>query len=317
MGLQISADLDVSDLGITVLKWVTKWLDGRRKRPRLAKEGKELLGISADRFVTYRHSSAHSHFSSRCNPHPDNGDALNAVAGDDYDAAKRENRIITVENLAVDIGQSAVLIGSPTAEDFSRIVFGYQVSEGENGLRFTDKLFDLPFRWHLDPTQIDASARRLVRGHGWIERPNWSIRGLSEWTPYVRNRDGVLEVDYLLVTRIKNFLTPESLDSGKFIVSVAGTHGTGTRAVELLLSDSAILTAVREELKKLGWPPWYQLVFEVSKFTHYEAEGTRAHAISLKDAVAIDNDLDMWRKARDEVGPRIIEWQLRHEGFEP
>lgn len=316
MDSRIDADLDVTSLGTKALTWVTRRLAGRRKLARLAKEGKTLLGISIDPLITYRHSSAHSHFS-RQDPHPDNGDALVTVAGDDYDTAERENRLVTVDELAVGIERSVILIGSPTAEDFSRIVFGYRPGQGENGLRFTGELFDLPYRWELDPTQITATARRVVRGRGWSERPNWSLTGSKEWTPYVGNQDKILTTDFLLVTRIPNFLTPKALGEQHFIVSVAGAHGTGTRAVELLLNDRTILSSIGEELKKLRSPAWYQLVFEVSGLTHREAEGTRARAATLKDAVAIDDDPGMWRDACDAVGPAVLEWQLRHGRFGP
>ena len=307
---QVGAELNVAEHMTKAVEWVTKWFTQQRKVARLAAEGKELLGISLDPLIAYRHTSSHSHFSGG-DPHPDNGNALVTVAGNDLATAKREKRLVTVDDLAVGVGQSAVLIGSPTAEDFSRIVFGYEPTGVENGLRFAHDLVDLPYRWQLDSGEIPAKARRLVRGSGWHERPNWYITGKETHIPYARNADQQLETDFLLLTRIRNFLTPEALTAGRYVFSVAGAHGTGTRAVELVLNDRAVLANVREALISLGSPDWYQLLFRVSNFTHREREGTRARSITLLDAVPIPEDDGMWRQACLEVAPAILRWQLR------
>lgn len=120
----------------------------------------------------------------------------------------------------------------------------------------------------------------------------------------------MLETDYLLVTRMRNFLTQKALDEGKYIVSFGGTHGTATRAIELLFSDERLLAEVAPVLA--GSPEAYQLLFRVSGMRHDPKRGTRANHMELVAAEPLDDYLDRWRSANQIVQRAFARW-LRNQ----
>lgn len=314
---RIDAEIDVlyseGSRAVHVLRQLWKFIQRRRATTPEAREARAILGIDPKRPPAYRHISRHSHFDVE-HPHPDNADALETAAHHDLVSARQRKRLLVVPELTVPIEKSMVLLGSPTAEAMTRDIFGYEPVEGfEDALVQTRRPLDLPFRWVLDPSEIDPGARasRVVRGRGIISRPNWRIVDDRTGKPYIPEvRDGVLDSDYLLVTRLRNFLTQKAYDTGQYLVSFGGAHGTGTRAIELLLSDNSVLERIAEEL---GHDPVaYQLLLRVGRLTHTEREGTRAHAIELVAAELLEDREERWREAAQTILPSINPW-LRHD----
>jgi hypothetical protein len=76
-----------------------------------------------------------------------------------------------------------------------------------------------------------------------VERPNWRIEGLETFVPLLDSERYLVD-DYLLITKLRNLSSADALDSGRFIVSMARTHGTATRGVELLLKDRRLLAEI-------------------------------------------------------------------------
>ncbi len=318
MDPQIDAEFDVTDSGARIMRWLARWVAAHRREARLASEAKHLLGITGDPHVAYCHVSRHSQFTT-AHLHPDNADALASISADAVRQAELDRRLTTVDDLSTSLGKSLVLIGSPTAEALSRIVFGYEPCEGDNGLVLSRPPIELPFHWQLDPREIpaEAVARRFVRGREWTDRPNWYViesttTGDVPHVPYVGNLDARLESDFLLVTRVRNFLTREALHRGHYILSFGGAHGTGTRALELLLKEPAILGRVAEQLRSMGHPHAFQLLFEVTRLSHRK-DGTRAHAIALRSAAVIPTDANTWQQASDAVAGSVLQLQLTRE----
>jgi hypothetical protein len=243
--------------------------------------------------------------------HPDNANAVAIASSYDAHEADRRKELVEADIVEVSEEQSMVLLGSPTAEGFSRVLFGYSRAGPEDSLRQTEAPLDLPFRWELDAAQIDAKAYRYVRDRGLVSRPNWRVvdqRTGHLYIPETRNEDHLLVTDYLLVTRLRNFATQAALDSGHYVVSFGGTHGTGTRAIDLVLSDRSVLRKVSQALRGKRDVVAYQLLFAVGNMLHDPDRGTRARKIDLVDAVLLDDSEERWRTAQSVIRPRLAEW---------
>jgi hypothetical protein len=315
---EIDANLEHGRKIWSVVQSLWRHMQLREREAEATRAARALLGIGSPGEVAYRHSSTHSDFTPG-KFHPDNTDALSAAADLDIVRAGRDGRLRLLDRSGVvDVEKSMVLIGSPVAEALSRDLFGYQPAEGlDNGLRLTQSPVDLPFRWQLDPEGIDpgATATRFVRGHGPAARPNWRIvseRDGRLFIPAVDN-DGWLRTDYLLVTRLRNFITRAAWQRGSFVVSFGGAHGTGTRAVDLLLRDEQLLRQIAERLGES--PVAYQLLLEVGQMTHHPKEGTRAHAIRLVAAERIEDNEERWEEANRVAFPGFKGWLRGNEGL--
>jgi hypothetical protein len=298
---EIDAEFDISSTGARAAGWLVDWFRKHRRQTRLAGDAKRTLGVEDGLKPAYCHLSEHSQ-ATRLAPHPDNQDALGVLA-------RSDRAITTVDELRTSVGKNLVLIGSPTAERLSRIAFGYRPSDSDNGLALTDAPVELPLTWWLNPQEFgDATAVRNVRGRGWSSRPNWSITDRESGEVFIPQTDssGVLTTDYLLVTRMPNFLTTKALGEAHYLLSVGGAHGTGTRAIELLLDDRAVLARLAEGVKRVGQKA-FQALFEVGHFDH--AHGTRARAISLIRVAGISGDDGTWRHAAEVVADSVMDLQ--------
>lgn len=306
-------------LTMRVAEWVFEQSKARLARHRDAGMAMRLFGIDGDPDVAYRSSSVHSLF--RDSVHPDNLDPLLVLTGPDLrraaDPQEADVALEVLQELAAAVGQSQVRFGSPTSDGGTRVLFGYGNEGDDNRLIRTAEPIELPFYWELEDVG-DHLAYRYVRGKGKVGRPLWRIverRGNVPYTPELSHGDQLLKTDYLLVTRVRNYLGGD-WQSGNFIVSFAGAHGTGTRAVELLAFDRKALAAAYNDLRRLakraglrtGVPECFQLLFEV-KIENDPEIGSRGTKLQLVGSELIPNDEEQWKYASRCVAPALAEWQ--------
>jgi hypothetical protein len=138
-----------------------------------------------------------------------------------FKRAEEAGRLVVEDEVLTDSAHDLALIGSPTAEGVSRLLFGYSSDGDPDSLAWDQVPLDLPYRWILSKNAVDdaAVARRFVAGRGMVERPNWRITGPDRiYVPKV-DEYGVLLDDYLLVTRVRNYLSRAAIDEGHFITS--------------------------------------------------------------------------------------------------
>ena len=285
-----------------------EWLKGRAQTHKEVDAAKQLLGIARDD-VAYRHDSVHPLYSGATELHPDNLAALTAAAGDEYFRACRLGHVRTAEALTSSLNTNLVLIGSPTAEGLSRPTFGYEPDIDPDSLALGQPPIDLPLRWVLSKTQIDrrAQARRYVEGKAVVTRPNWRIEGQNKMFVPEVDSVGLLSLDYLLVTRLRNYLSHEALDKGKFILSFGGTHGTATRAIEILLRDRETLRKIAHQLE--GPPAAYQFLLKVGAMNHDMSRGTRATRVELAgDPIIIPDNQQTWLYAAKVAKSNLEKW---------
>lgn len=292
----------------------------RRHRAARLEPGQAMaeLGIPT-RETAFRHYSVHPEYD-EAEPHPDNEAALAALTGALAREAHEEDRFREQPQVDFDPNERNIaLVGSPSSDELSGYVFGYRPDPGKTGYTLRDWSLGthLHFRWELDPAVIleGANVRRNVPGRGEVSRRNWAIVDQTGETEKLikpkPDEEGFLDRDYLLLTRIPNFITPIARGAGHSIVSIGGAHGTATRAVELLLQSPAVVRATREAI---GNADAYQALYRVEGIRHDDPEaGTAARAISLERALPVTLDEHFWATAESKVRPAMVEagWFLR------
>lgn len=174
-------------------------------------------------------------------PHPDNLAALQGVLGEEF---LLNAKVQPPSQLLIRPGGNIVVMGSPTSELLSRVHLGYSGSTYDQFLRRTD-LLPLPFWSNQNVHEVRGRATRLFQNYRTGEvvtsnRPNWTIDtgdSSHRYIPEVESADKpYLKTDYLLITRLRNCLTTDK--SASYFTSVAGAHGVGTKAIQLLLGAS-------------------------------------------------------------------------------
>lgn len=299
---EVSVGVRATATGVKVAKSLHGVFQSRRAGSQEVRAAKRLLGIDDRDQFAYRAAGLHPLFD-RGRPHPDDRAALAAVAGDQFWRGTKQLDVITVDDLAVSLSHGMVLVGSPEAEGVARLAFGYRQRPDGQGMRHESPPIDLPFRWEEDLTKVTARCERMVDGRGLVTRPNWPIvdqrpSAARMIYPRVRN-NGLLDTDLLLITKVPNYLTRDGIQHGRSLVTFAGTHGTGTRAIEILLRDRS---ALREIAKGLGpHPGAFQVLAEAGDLTHGSTR-SKAKRISLLAVERIDRDDQAWDTAR-----RIVE----------
>lgn len=276
-------------------------------------EAKRLLGLVEPSGEAYRSDAVHPLYTPG-ELHPDNEAALLAASCDLF-AQETVHR----DTLQVDATDNSLLLfGSPTSEGLSRDVFGYSEIPGQDGLALGGRPLEFQYAWNLDPALAEeGEVKRCVPGKGVVARPPWQIshfrsNGSSSLRPQT-DSEGLIAKDYLLVTRMPNFLSRKAQNEGRFLVSFGGAHGTGTRAVSLLFRDRRLMRQVLEALKAShrevsgrlgGVPETYQLLFGVSNIKH-TPKGSIPRALELLDAVTMPDEDQIWEHARQSVAPRL------------
>src|SRR4051794_33329430 len=164
---------------VTVSSSAAGWMRDKARFRQRADVAKEVLGLRQERQVAYRHDSKHVLYTGTEALHPDNLRGLVAASGNDYLRAVETGALRITEELRTESTHDLVLIGSPTAEGLSRVLFGYATDGDADSLTRTDAPLDLPYRWVISKNEVhdSATARRCVAGRGWVERPNWRVEG--------------------------------------------------------------------------------------------------------------------------------------------
>jgi hypothetical protein len=247
--------------------------------------------------------------------HPDDLVAFRAVADPALAYCAEHDLLEVVDSLETHLERNLVVIGSPEAEPLARLAFGYRRIRDSPGFEYTGDTIDLPFRWHEDPRDLHGSCQRMVPGHGWVTRPNWPLISSKDTAerrlvPRVDN-EGRLSTDWLLISVMPNFFTRKALDEGKTIVSVAGTHGTGTRALKVLLGDMTALRHVTEAVGK--GTRAFQLVAEVGDIVH-GSSGSQGRCVRVQDVVKLPDSDEVWHHARMAVARRFSDWVAEESG---
>lgn len=294
------------------------WAALTKKRQELAHASvfREALGIGLAEAYSYRVGMNHPLYNVGT-PHPDDFEAFVSVLGTDTRAWSQAITWVAEEDCIGHLADGFVLIGSPEAEAITRLTFGYHKAGRSRGMKHIGIGVKLPFRWEEDGDIIRATHRKYVPGLGLVQRPNWPIldqRGTAVKSMFPRvGRDGMLLSDLLLITKVPNYLTLESYQSGRAIVSVAGTHGTGTRAIGLLLRNRKQMAEIGAEIEKNYQS--FQVLLEVTDICHDPERGSQARRVAVHEIAHLDYPDRVWAAARRAVVKRYSAWRDEVSGL--
>lgn len=221
-------------------------------------------------------------------PHPDNLAALQGVLGEEF---LLNAKVQPPNQLFTKLNGNIVVLGGPASELLSRVHLGFSGSTYDQFLRRTD-LLPLPFWANQNVHEVRGRATRIFRNYRTGEvvtssRPNWTIDTgdpSHSYVPEVESADKpYLKTDYLLITRLRNCLLDDK--DGSYFTSIAGAHGVGTKAIQLLMGAS--IDRVHRELlhdidRELQGASEFQILIKVSEIdqlvTGFEPKRLRLEA---------------------------------------
>ncbi len=306
----------VSKYGATAVKSVYHALSSRRSASRIRTEALEILGVTSDHNISFRSDNVHPAYDHGHRVGPDNAEALRALAGTALVAADARDKLLLASDVFASLADSHVLVGGPVAEGLTRIVFGYAPEQANpaqpSSARLTADILpaSLPYGLMCDKELLSATAARYVRGvEGVVRQPNWYVSdsdGRPVRRPVTESTTGLLASDLLLITRVPNFLSLEGLDAGHFLLSIAGTHGIGTRSIDLVFRDEEVLRTLTVKLQ--SHPEAFQVLIEASSVKHHPAKGSVATRVRVLDVVTFPGD---WREAQSRAARALVRWRHR------
>lgn len=266
------------------------------------------LGLDNQRGMSFRVACQHPLLQSGV-PHPDDFEAFAHIIGSDLPRWDEVTPVDDDTTIATDFGDNFVLIGSPEAESFTRLVFGYERRTG--GAEYAGGCLPLPFRWEEDPRLIRVKYKRFVGETGQsVQRPNWPIvdqRDGRNRSLFPRlNADNFISDDLLLISKIPNFTSIEAVQRSRFIVSVAGAHGTATRSIGLVLKDRKLLAELHDAV---AMSPYFQILVKAGSITHDPSIGSVASEVSVVDIASLQFTDQELTDARSLLISRHPRWR--------
>jgi hypothetical protein len=283
----------------------------RRETRALIAEALELLGFESDE-MTYRRGCLLSDLEPK-GRHPDDEAALCALAGSAARRGPNAEYALAPAGSSRSLDDSFVLIGSPEAEAIARLAYGYRAKPDGTGMALgPNPPIRLAYRWEEDAENITSESGRIVAGRGLVRRRNWPIVDTSGNAEHLRiptvDHDGLMATDWLVVTRTPNYLTTTAYELGRSLISVAGAHGAGTRAIKLLLNDEAALVEVASALR--SHDSAFQILIEVTKVDHHPKRGSTPQDIRIHGVRPLELADRDWRAATAAVQADLDRWRI-------
>jgi hypothetical protein len=259
--------------------------------------------------------------------HPDNIAAIHALAKPLGILESEPLKVPSSHNMTIEQGGDLVLIGGSTSTPLSKIVWEV---EGPNDYELVRRPTPiLSLRWYglsnvKDPNVAkDARIGWCLENVGLVSSANWPFidTKTGKWITVrpgdritVGEEDAYVPNDnYLLVTRLPNFLAPDFENMLSFerylwphLLMFDGTHGLGTRAAELLIESGGL--GVLEHVKdKLGGATAFQALFKVTDIGRTDEGFHRFHAIEPVEVATLDHITnETYRKAHEYAMERLL-----------
>jgi hypothetical protein len=191
---------------------------------------------------------------------------------------------------AVPSTDSIACSGSPVSNSFTGLYLphwkGHSAQEPEktliNPLR-------IPYHFYRSDAEPDIAVISGMRGGvPDLKRPHGILRDYGNsapWRPHrLKDEKGQLREDFVIVSRL-----PRSPDGGEVLL-IAGAHGAGVQAFELLFSPNGCPLSELEKLNKISAERYYQFVLEAYDIKHNKP---------MSEATKI--------RVSDDCGPVVIE----------
>ncbi len=207
------------------------------------------------------------------------------------------------------------LLGDPQSNAISRLVLCYEQTEGvfqiEKSPLFKPRWSSIlyPYNYPGLKTPPQQMIKRFVDGV-LQEGPVYELYDHETGDRYCSNDrqpGDWLNVDYLLVTRVLNTYSIDTVEQGKIATVFGGLHGAGTRAVGLLLGNVELLQTTNNMRES---SLFYQALYRVYVENDRRNRVTRPARIELvKDKRGTDCvtplDLDLrsiWQRVNSRSG---------------
>lgn len=177
----------------------------------------------------------------------------------------------------VQIDGDIIAMGSPVSDPVARLNMEYEGESRYTQRRNSDPLIDLPITYEIGfslRTGEGAPVKRYVAGKQ-HDKPNTTLRIEGEFLPPPKlDRNGWLQSDYLLITRMPNILNRKAFFSSSEVLIIGGTHGVGTEAIDLLVNDVNLL---KDVVHQRGDAHYFQALIPILDVEHGTVNGL-AHA---------------------------------------
>lgn len=177
--------------------------------------------------------------------------------------------------IAADSNHTIIALGTPTSNHIVRdMMFYEEMPNPKDGFMYHKPYQDLihmPIRFELlanvilseDSNDIWYNSKD-INGNPGKKIPNWGIRTPLDKLLLPATNNGVLLEDFLVISVLPNFTSPDNVDRQVPVVCMGGAHAAGTLAIRKLLETEDCLTSLQSELERLGRPTFWQAVFRVS-----------------------------------------------------
>lgn len=225
---------------------------------------KKLFGDFAD---DYRFIPGISHYKLPNVPHPDDMEAMATLERLGAEVSTKFELVSEVVG-PKDHKGNLICLGSPMSNYVSKEIMGYRKisTDSSTGLeRIQDHSpFEFRFEYIFDSAYLmkeGAITKRFVGNKEHVV-PNWSIKDNKTGRILVPNTVGQnLTSDFLLISVLPNIFDRKAYDKRQKVVIFGGTHGVGTKSIEILFKDKTILKAIEQQL---GEAPYWQSLITVS-----------------------------------------------------
>ena len=197
--------------------------------------------------------------------HPDNIEAvlqmLSLLETEEVDV---KNGIFEIHSNSFELGHNIVSIGSAKSTLTTRLLEGYRGSDARYLTR--DRSVHLRWEFLVDERKLSAISKRYLEGKEWI-RPNHELID-NESKDYNNNApildfNGWLKEDFMLVSKLPNNITADAIHIGSYGIIIEGSHGIGTRGLELLVNNKDMLIDLRNKINdNRYWQALYKVKVE-------------------------------------------------------
>jgi hypothetical protein len=175
----------------------------------------------------------------------------------------------------ISIDNNITAIGAPQSDPISKQYLEYSGLSRLELKRVKDPLINLPVEYCVDKNEPYISSSLSKRFVGGIEKSiyNWTLKLNGKLLkPPELDKNRWLKADYLLITRIPNFIIGNALLRSADVLIIAGTHGTGTESISLLLEDIDKLQKISNDINRRTS---FQILLPVTQVDHVEIDGEK------------------------------------------
>lgn len=201
--------------------------------------------------------------------HPDNIQAvIQMLSLLESKEVEIEDRIFEIHCNSFEFKHNIISIGSAKSTLTTRLLEGYKGSDAR--YLTTDPSLRLRWQFLVDERRLFGLSKRYLEGKQWV-RPNHELIDNESYNNYapILDFDGWLKEDLMLISKLPNSITLDATYMGSsYGIIIEGSHGIGTRGIELLVNNNDILMDLRNKVNENKyWQALYKIGVEHDDIT--------------------------------------------------